>query len=164
MPKFFSDSTPSLAQWTVVNDTISYPILWNLGQLWPNPNLSPNLYYKSKPIPKPILQIQTQIQTLHTSPNPNPNPKGLMPNPNLSQDLLHPYSLWQYIMRRRSELQVRVFLDSKKKTLKLYRIPSLVGPTALQHLSSGPNGNETLNPDATRVDRKIKLWIGTRTR
>jgi hypothetical protein len=58
--------------------------------IWANDD---QIQTKSKPIPKPILQIQTQIQTLHTSPNPNPNPKGLMPNPNLSQDLLHLYFL-----------------------------------------------------------------------
>jgi hypothetical protein len=42
------------------------------------------------------MQIQTKSQPKHT--NPNPNPKGLMPNPNLSQGLLHPHDILKYLL------------------------------------------------------------------
>ena len=63
--------------------------------------------HKSNPNPSPKsrLQIQTQFQAQHTNPNqiqaqhsnPNPNPKGLVPNPNLLQDLVHRYIRWHFV-------------------------------------------------------------------
>jgi hypothetical protein len=53
--------------------------------------------HKSNPNPSPKsrLKIQTQFQAQHS--NPNPNPKGLVPNPNLLQDLVHRYIRWHFV-------------------------------------------------------------------
>ncbi len=51
-----------------------------------------NQIHTTNPYHKSIPQIHSQIHILtsNPNPNPNPNPKDLFPNPNFSQDLLHP--------------------------------------------------------------------------